>query len=54
MNNFLMYDLFAYAEALDTLAPFRYWFRQEAHTNDLLLVGYFGFDHTILCGLKNN
>ena len=49
-----MFDLFAYAEASDPIAPFRYWFRQEAKTNDLLLVGYFGFGHTILCDLESN
>jgi hypothetical protein len=49
-----LYDLYAYTEALDTIAPFRYWFRQEANTNDLLLVGYFGFGHTILCALECN
>jgi hypothetical protein len=49
-----LYDLFAYAEASDTIAPFRYWFRQEANTNDLLLVGYFGFGHTMLCVLECN
>ncbi len=45
---------FAYAEAPESFAPFRYWFRQEADTHDLLLVGYFGFDHTILCVLRGN
>lgn len=49
-----LYDMFAYAEASESFAPFRYWFRQEAATNDLLLVGYFGFDHTILCALNRN
>ena len=38
----------------DSFAPFRYWFRQEADTNDLLLVGYFGFDYTILCAMNRN
>jgi len=45
------YDGFAYAEAADSFAPFRYWFRQEKNTEDLLLVGFFGFDHTIICSL---
>ena len=49
-----LYDRYAYAEALDPIAPFRYWFRQEYHTNDILLVGYFGFEHTILCALEYN
>ena len=47
-----LYDRFAYAEAVDSFAPFRYWFRQEEATEDLLLVGFFGFDHTILCSLE--
>ena len=45
------YDRFAYAEAADSYAPFRYWFRQEEGSEDLLVVGFFGFDHTILCHL---
>jgi hypothetical protein len=49
-----LYDMFAYAESSDSLAPFRYWFRQEADTNNLLLVGYFGYDHTILCAIFKN
>ncbi len=47
-----LYDRFAYAEAADSFAPFRYWFRQENGTEDLLMVGFFGFDHTILCSLE--
>ena len=46
-----LYDRYAYAEAADSFAPFRYWFRQEEASEDLLLVGFFGFDHTILCSL---
>ncbi len=49
-----LYDMFAYAESSNSLAPFRYWFRQEADTNDLLLVGYFGWTHTILCALDRH
>lgn len=49
-----LFDMFAYAESSDSLKPFRYWFRQEADTNDLLLVGYFGYDHTILCALDRH
>lgn len=49
-----LYDMFAYAESSPSLAPFRYWFRQEADTNDLLLVGYFGYNHTILCALDRH
>jgi hypothetical protein len=48
------HSIFAYAESSDSLAPFRYWFRQEAVTNDLLLVGYFGWKHTILCALDRH
>ncbi len=47
-----LYDNFAYAEAADSFAPFRYWFRQEIDSEDLLMVGFFGFDHTILCHLE--
>ena len=47
-----LYDSFAYAEAIDSFAPFRYWFRQEIDSKDLLVVGFFGFDHTILCHLE--
>ena len=49
-----LFDMFAYAESSDSLAPFRYWFRQEADTGDLLLVGYFGWKHTILCALDRH
>ena len=49
-----LYDMFAYAESSDPLAPFRYWFRQEADNKDLLLVGYFGYNHTILCALDRH
>ena len=50
----ILYDLFAYADPSDTQAPFCYWFRQEENTNDLLLVGYFGWNHTILCALDRH
>ena len=53
-NAFNYGKLFAYAESSDSLKPFRYWFRQEADTNDLLLVGYFGYNHTILCALDRH
>ena len=49
-----MLDMFAYAESSDSLAPFRYWFRQEVDTNDLLIVGYFGWNHTIICALDRH
>ena len=49
-----LYDRFAYAESSLSLAPFRYWFRQESETNDLLLVGFFGFKHTILCAFERH
>ncbi|MDH3670820.1 MAG: hypothetical protein OES46_06580 [Gammaproteobacteria bacterium] len=45
---------FAYAEASDSLKPFRYWFRQDASGDGLLLVGYFGYQHTILCTLDRH
>ncbi len=47
-------DEFAYAEASDSLKPFRYWFRQDARGDGLLLVGYFGYQHTILCTLDRH
>ena len=49
-----LFDSFAYAEAVDSLKPFRYWLRQEVDTSGLLLVGYFGFSHTMLCALERN
>lgn len=49
-----LYDRFAYADASDTMKPFRYWFRQEAATEGLLLVGFFGYIHTILCALDRH
>ena len=49
-----LFDSFAYAEAVDSLRPFRYWLRQDAVTGGLLLVGYFGFSHTMLCALERN
>lgn len=49
-----LHDRFAYAESSESLAPFRYWFRQESESNDLLLVGFFGFNHTILCAFERH
>jgi hypothetical protein len=49
-----LFDTFAYAEADNSLKPFRYWFRQDADNDSLLLVGYFGYRHTILCALDRN
>jgi hypothetical protein len=49
-----LFDTFAYAEAENSLKPFRYWLRQDADNNSLLLVGYFGYRHTILCALDRN
>lgn len=49
-----LFDTFAYAEADDSLKPFRYWFRQDADNDSLLIVGYFGYRHTILCALDRN
>ena len=49
-----LFDSFAYAEASDSLKPFRYWLRQDADTGGLLLVGYFGYSHTMLCALERN
>ena len=49
-----LFDGFAYAEASDPLKPFRYWFRQDADSDGLLVVGYFGYRHTILCALDRH
>ena len=49
-----LFDSFAYAEAVDSLKPFRYWLRQDPATGGLLLVGYFGYSHTMLCVLDRN
>ena len=49
-----LYEGFAYADASDPLKPFRYWIRQDLHTGALLLVGYFGYLHTILCALDRH
>ena len=49
-----LFDTFAYAEADNSLKPFRYWLRQDADNDSLLLVGYFGYRHTILCALDRN
>jgi len=52
--NVILHDTFAVAETADTFAPYRYWFRQDAKTGRLLVVGYFGFTHTILCDLERH
>ena len=49
-----LFDTFAYAEADNSLKPFRYWLRQDADNDSLLIVGYFGYHHTILCALDRN
>jgi hypothetical protein len=49
-----LFDTFAYAEADNSLKPYRYWLRQDADNGSLLLVGYFGLRHTILCSLDRN
>jgi hypothetical protein len=49
-----VFDTFAYAEADNSLKPYRYWLRQDADNDSLLLVGYFGHRHTILCALDRN
>jgi hypothetical protein len=49
-----LFDSFAYAEAVDSFKPFRYWLRQDTDNGDLLLVGYFGYSHTMLCALERN
>jgi hypothetical protein len=49
-----LFDTFAYAEADNSRKPYRYWLRQNANNDSLLLVGYFGYRHTILCALDRN
>jgi hypothetical protein len=49
-----LFDTFAYAETANSLKPFRYWLRQDTDNDSLLLVGYFGYRHTILCALDRN
>jgi len=44
----------AFTESVSTMQPFRYWLRQPSGGNNLLMVGYFGFVHTILCDLHRN
>jgi len=54
VHELALFDSFAYAEADDSLKPFRYWLRQDADTGGLLLIGYFGYSHTMLCALDRN
>ncbi len=44
-------ETYASVGAGGAFAPFRYWFRDQAEADGILLVGYFGFAHTILCDL---
>lgn len=45
---------FAFIDFKGKLTSFRYWFRQDRNNDRLLLVGYFGPRHTILCDLERN
>jgi len=45
---------FAYVDLRDNLVSRRYWFRQGPRSEALVLVGYFGALHTILCELERN
>lgn len=45
---------FAFADLRDKLVSRRYWFRQDRTNDGLVLVGYFGPLHTILCELERN
>ena len=54
VHELALFESFAYAEASSSLKPFRYWLRQEKDTDVLLLVGYFGYSHTMLCSLERN
>lgn len=47
-------ERYAYSEAEDSRSSYRYWFRQDPDRGSLLVVGYFGFTHTILCDLSRN
>jgi len=45
---------FAYVDLKDNFVSRRYWFRQGPRSEALVLVGYFGPVHTILCELERN
>lgn len=45
---------FAVAVFEDRFIPRRYWFRQGSDDSRMVLVGYFGALHTILCELTRN
>lgn len=45
---------FAYISLEDKFVSRRFWFRQDGVKNRLVLVGYFGPLHTILCDLQRN
>ena len=45
---------FAYISLEDRYVSRRYWFRQDKADGRLMLVGYFGPLHTILCDLRRN
>lgn len=45
---------FAYISFDDRFVSRRYWFRQDNSDGRLMLVGYFGPLHTILCDLRRN
>ncbi len=45
---------FAYISFDDRFVSRRYWFRQDKTAGRLMLVGYFGPLHTILCDLRRN
>ena len=47
-------NTFAFIEFEDRLVPRRFWLRRDGVRNRLVLVGYFGPLHTILCELKRN
>lgn len=45
---------FAFVEFEDRFVSRRYWFRQDGINNRLVMVGYFGPLHTILCDLRRH
>ena len=49
-----VHNSFAVAVFDDRFIPRRYWFRQDPNDDRMMLVGYFGALHTVLCDLRRN
>lgn len=45
---------YAVADLADRFVSRRYWFRQDRVNDGLVMVGYFGPVHTVLCDLRRN